>query len=340
MPFAPFISIKSENVSLATMMNNLSNYIFMCLLCFFLLAGCGSTPEPKNNEKPESSDSNDNLQAIRNDIVGMVTVDAKQNAIQQTQSATGYKAENIVETGAQNQSDNLTNNKNSYLAQQANLIAGLPLDIMATFEQALALMQQQKWQLAYKQFDQVIKQYPQLSASYVNQAIILTKAPKLLTVENNKPAKLNGQTIEARIEKLVDKAIEVNSSNPYAHHFKGQIQQQQGLFTQAEQSYAKALVIWPNYREAQLSMAILLELYRGKLQEAYQYYSTYINSFASLPKTEQESQENIKKKTQAQRWLQAVAIKIKRAGLTVPTTISSKTTVFSLVSERSTKNAQ
>ena len=104
---------------------------------------------------------------------------------------------------------------------------------------------------------------------------------------------------------LIEPAIKTNPSNPYAHNFKGQILQGKGEFEQAEQSYVTALTLWPNYTEAQLNIAVLLELYRGKFIEAYQYYHIYL-----LNKPEDQL---------VKRWQAALAIKINRAGLSVPT---------------------
>ena len=63
--------------------------------------------------------------------------------------------------------------------------------------------------------------------------------------------------------------------------------------------------IWPAFIQAQLSMAVLLELYQGKLIEAYEYYSAYLLNQG----------EDI----QVERWQAALAIKIKRAGISMPT---------------------
>ena len=133
----------------------------------------------------------------------------------------------------------------------------------------------------------ILKQ-PKLSGSYVNKAII---------------AKQHGKLDEAQL--LLAKAIEVNSLNLYAHHLQGQIYRLQGLFEKSEQSYLAALAIWPDFAQAHASMAILLELYRGRLLEAYAHYRTYL--------TLKPDDEEVK------RWLAGLEIKIKRAGLELPT---------------------
>ena len=64
------------------------------------------------------------------------------------------------------------------------------------------------------------------------------------------------------------------------------------------------MTLWPQYPQAQLNLAILLELYRGKLLQARQYYLAYL--------------ANKSNDEQAKRWLAGVEIKIQRAGLTLP----------------------
>ncbi|PKG82574.1 hypothetical protein CXF85_13920 [Colwellia sp. 75C3] len=177
---------------------------------------------------------------------------------------------------------------NLYLQQQATKPIPVPDNVLKDYQQAISLMKDKKWQQAQSLFDQVILAQPQLSGSYVNKAIIV---------------KEQGKLIQAQV--LLDRAITVNNLNLYAHHLQGQTYRLQGQFDKAEQSYLAALAIWPDFSEAQASMAILLELYRGRLLDAHGYYRSYLllNS----------NDEEVK------RWLAGLEIKIKRAGLDVPT---------------------
>ncbi len=199
----------------------------------------------------------------------------------------------------------ISTTKNAYLEQEAHLMSGVPEDVIATYKQALVLMEQQKWSAASELFDQVIAKQANLSGSYVNQALILRELSKQQQgAAQTEQAKIKQAEQVSASEILIDKAISVNPLNPYAQYLKGKILQEKGLFEQAEQHYAAALSIWPNYTQARLSMAILLELYRGKLLEAYPHYTAYL-------------QLKVDDK-QVLRWQAALAIKIKRAGLTLP----------------------
>jgi tetratricopeptide (TPR) repeat protein len=178
--------------------------------------------------------------------------------------------------------------KNLFLQQQLDSPVIIAEAVEKDYQQALTLMKESKWQQAQTIFEQVILAQPNLSGSYVNKAII---------------AKHHNKLDEA--QSLLTKAIEVNSLNLYAHHLQGQVYRLQGSFEKSEQSYLAALTIWPDFPEAHASMAILLELYRGRLLEAYRYYRSYL----MLKPDDKE----------VQRWLAGLEIKIKRAGLTLPT---------------------
>ena len=72
-----------------------------------------------------------------------------------------------------------------------------------------------------------------------------------------------------------------------------------------------------------LSKAILLELYQGKYIEAHHYYSAYLATNETEKTIVHRQIISEEKKTQVQRWLKALEIKIKRAGLSLPTHVSA-----------------
>lgn len=253
-------------------------HLTILFLLMLLISACSSTPVQEKNV-----DESGDLKNMSKNITDLVELPQNKKTVQ-------IQSPNI---NLQSVSD--TNN--AYLEQEARLMSGVPNDVIATYQQALILMEQQKWFEASALFDQVIAKQANFSGSYVNKALILQELSKK-EQGDKKTTQLNAS------ELLIDKAISVNPLNPYAQNLKGKMQQDKGLFKQAEQRYAKALFIWPSYAQAQLNMAILLELYRGKLLDANTYYSAYL-------------QRNINDK-QVQRWQAALAIKIKRAGLILP----------------------
>lgn len=191
---------------------------------------------------------------------------------------------------------------NLYVQQQVNNPVIVAADVRKDYQKALALMEKKKWQQASELFDKVITKQPQLSGSYVNKALIAKKQDKL-----------------AQAQLLLKKAVTVNKLNLYAYHLQGQIYRQQGEFDKAEQSYLSALKVWPDFAEAHASMAILLELYRGRLLDAYAYYDSYLQ----LKPGDEE----------IQRWQAGLSIKIKRAGLTIPEAASTTSADANVKSE-------
>ena len=182
---------------------------------------------------------------------------------------------------------------NPYQVQQLAQQELIPQATKAEFDKAVSFIEAKQYQQANDILDKIIKTQPHLSGTYVNKAMI---------------AKELGELVKA--QQLLAKAISVNKLNLYAHHLRGQIYRLQGNFTLAEQSYLAALSIWPNYREAQLSLAILLELYRGRLVEAHQYYQRYLAL-------------NTKDK-EVKQWLAGLEIKMKRAGVNIPEPLLSR----------------
>ena len=204
-------------------------------------------------------------------------------------------------------SENITTSKfkkpmlsgqSTYLEQEELLMTDVPLSVIETYNQAILLMQQKKWQKALYLLDEVIEKHDNLSGSYINKALIFNK----LSLEQTE-VKVQLKHFN-KSKSLINKAIKVNPFNPYAQYVRGQIFASNGQFQHAEESYAAALSIWPNYPKAQLSMAVLLELFRGKLIEAYQHYSAYLLIESDDKKVKQ--------------WHAALAIKIKRSGLSIP----------------------
>jgi tetratricopeptide (TPR) repeat protein len=231
------------------------------------LQSCAVTPDSADPSVASSSDKG-SLGSLGNDIVGMV--DLKSSRGNDSNS-------NIISSSKHNR----------YLEQADIRLAKVPKSIISQYQQAIELMRSQQWQAADNLFDNVIASQPQLSGAYVNKALI---------------ALAQDDIVSANIQ--LNKAILVNADNPYAHQIKAKLLRTQGQYEQAEQHYRTALAIWPQYPEAQVNLAILLELYRGKYVEARQYYLAYL---ANQPGSDQ-----------AKRWLAGVEIKIQRAGLSIP----------------------
>jgi len=170
--------------------------------------------------------------------------------------------------------------KNSeYLRNKPLVMQAIPANVKDLYQSALTAMQQQNFPQANQLFLQVIDLRPELAGSYVNLALIAQKTQQL-----------------ALAEKYLEQALQVNPLNPYAHNLKGLLARQSGDFDLAEKSYLQALKSLPTYADAHLNLAILSELYRGKLSLAQRHYQAYL----SINKQDK----------QVQRWLAGLTLKI------------------------------
>ncbi len=234
--------------------------------------------ENKKKQNIESATKDVDLKTLSEDISDMVDIKSTSSSGQTDKSLFNENKTRVTQGG------------NRFAQQKSEKMTGVPLVIIEDYKKAIAFMRHKDWQSAEKIFDNIISQQPQLSGSYVNKALIAKDRQQLPTAHD-----------------YLDKAISINELNPYAHHLKGQLLKLEGNFAKAEQSYLRALLIWPDYTEVHLSMAILLELYRGRLLESFSYYQSYL---VLQPKD-----------SQVERWLAGLKIKLKRAGLAPTPTI-------------------
>ena len=166
-----------------------------------------------------------------------------------------------------------------YQLQRKQMQQNISSNIEALYQRALLLMKAQEWQQAEKLFAKIISLAPELSGSYLNQAIIAK----------------NQQQIPLAQEKI-NQALAINPINPYAHNLNGILARQRGDFNLAEQSYLMALESMPDYADAHLNLAILAELYEGKWFLAQQHYQAYL-----LIRQDDK---------QVQRWLAGLTLKL------------------------------
>jgi len=239
------------------------------VLILLLLQGCSNTTENGGESEKQTPAT---LEALSKEFTDLVDVPNANGQLSADKSALLAASRS---------------KRNEYLDQKQTRLANVPEYVIEKYTQALALMTNKEWLKAEQLFDQVLVSQPQLSGAYVNKALIAIQQKDL-----------------DRANKQLNKALAVNPLNPYAYEIKGRIARLNGDFEQAEENYLKALDIWPEYPEAQVNLAILLELYRGRLLDAHKYYSAYL----ALQTSDQ----------QVQRWLAGVEIKIKRAGLELP----------------------
>ncbi|WP_169628114.1 tetratricopeptide repeat protein [Ferrimonas senticii] len=169
---------------------------------------------------------------------------------------------------------------------QPPLPEGLSPDVISAFSHALRLTRAQQWPQAKQALEQLQQQQPKLAGIAVNLGLIALH-----------------QANDDDAVNALRHAIGLNPDNPYAQQLLALALSRRGQFAEAEQHYRKALAIWPYYPDAHLNLAILLELYRGKLRQAHQHYQAYLANSDDQ---------------QAPRYLAAIELKMRRAGIELP----------------------
>ena len=130
--------------------------------------------------------------------------------------------------------------------------------LQASFNEAVAAMQQKQWDKAEVTLKQLAEKNPKLSGIYLNLGIVY----------RNK-----GDTAKA-VEEF-NRAIATNPKNLDAYNQLAVLKREAGDFSAAENLYLKALTVWPFYPEGHKNIAILYDLYLSKPEQALPHYQAY-----------------------------------------------------------------
>jgi len=130
--------------------------------------------------------------------------------------------------------------------------------VQASFNEAVAAMQQKQWDKAEVTLKQLAEKNPKLSGIYLNLGIVY----------RNK-----GDTAKA-VEEF-NRAITANPKNLDAYNQLAVLKREAGDFSAAENLYLKALIVWPFYPEGHKNIAILYDLYLSKPEQALPHYQAY-----------------------------------------------------------------
>lgn len=137
-------------------------------------------------------------------------------------------------------------------------VTTVPADARSTFVVASYLLRDGNLKDARTQFKKLTEKYPTLSGPWVKLAAIAEKSEKYDEAVN-----------------YYEKAISANENNVNAYIALGLLQRRQGHFSDAQNTYIKALNVWNDFPEAHLDLAILYDLYLNEPEAAQKHYEAY-----------------------------------------------------------------
>lgn len=130
--------------------------------------------------------------------------------------------------------------------------------IQNDYENALEYMRAERYPEAIEILKKVAQKDSRLSGPWVNMGIAYRTMGEL-----------------DKANEAIEKAIKINSKNPYAYNQAGIIKREQGKFSESMAMYQKALAEYPDYASAHLNLAILCDLYLQKIICAKEHYQAY-----------------------------------------------------------------
>jgi len=141
------------------------------------------------------------------------------------------------------------------ITEKARISANVRLD----YNEALALLDQGRFDEGIAMLELVADTAPELSAPRIDLGIAYHRAGDLEAAEKN-----------------LLLALESNPDHPIAHNELGIVYRKSGRFAEARQSYESALAIYPGYHYARRNLAVLCDLYLVDLPCALENYEAYM----------------------------------------------------------------
>ena len=131
---------------------------------------------------------------------------------------------------------------------------------LAAYESALELMRTKDYAKAITEMKNVAVMDERISGPWINIGLAYKEL---------------GDMQNAKFS--FEKALNINSKNPYAYNYLAIMSRENGEFEKAEQLYKKALSVHPDYQNAHLNLGILCDQYLRKIECALEHYQEYLN---------------------------------------------------------------
>jgi Tfp pilus assembly protein PilF len=144
-------------------------------------------------------------------------------------------------------------------AKESGAPAQVPAAAQAAFDSALVAQRAQQWPEAERQLQQLTEKYPYLSGPQLNLALLYAQTQRPQQAEDS-----------------FKHALRINPNNVSAANQYGIWLRSQARFSEAETAYQQALTRNPDSAETHLDLAILYDLYMGKLPQALEHYQRYL----------------------------------------------------------------
>ncbi|WP_231759145.1 tetratricopeptide repeat protein [Microbulbifer elongatus] len=140
---------------------------------------------------------------------------------------------------------------NPYLADTASV----PAAAQQAMANARAYFEQQQFDAAETELQQVVAQWPVLSGAWLNLAKVQLKLDQ-----------------PEQAEKSLQQAVAANPKNVFAWNSLGVLLRDQGRFDEAQQAYESALKQWPDFAVGHRNLGILFDLYLHQPEQALHHY--------------------------------------------------------------------
>lgn len=134
----------------------------------------------------------------------------------------------------------------------------IPAATRAQFETALAAQREGNWSEAERLHAQLLEENPRLSGPALNLALIYAQTQR-----------------PQQADEYFQRALKINPDNPVAGVQYGVWLREQGRLAEAETVYLQTIARDADCADAHLNLAILYDIYLGRLPEALEHYQRY-----------------------------------------------------------------